>query len=335
MVRRLVFGLTLLAACGGGTSVPVSAPDGGAPNADGSDSVGLPADAGSEALPTGPGADAAPPAPGDAEASVVGGQPPDAGPASGACLMNSECPAPLLCAGGRCRSVCVETRDCPSGRCVNNPTGRFCLPQTESRCTSAGECPSVLVCAVDGQCRNECRAHLDCPPGQACADQVCAEPTEVNDGHLKGWPGDGGLPDAPMLWGLSPGARRFRVTAVDVKVDGCKLEPALLQGLTLPVTYDDATWTLSIGNPQGSPVMPALGSGKVSANMATLVRDNLDIAGACSYHRRDLSRVILFDHDKFTLDVTEDQSMFGSACTPVPMGGKCTSSWRWRMEIAP
>jgi hypothetical protein len=64
LMRGLLASLTLVAACGSGTSVPLSAPDGGAPDADGGDSidtsVGLPGDADhvrpadADAPPTGP-----------------------------------------------------------------------------------------------------------------------------------------------------------------------------------------------------------------------------------------------------------------------------------------
>jgi hypothetical protein len=275
------------------------------------------------------------------DSSIMPGPRLDGGPpaAGGVCVLNSDCPLPLFCTGGRCHAQCLETRDCATGRCVKGPEGRYCLSEAESHCALNSDCPTGLVCAVDRRCRNECRASIDCTPGQLCADQVCAQTNEVNGGgHLPGWPADAGAADGPMLWGLSRGAHQYRVTAVEVKADGCKIEPGSVQGMTLPVTYDAATATLSIGSLKGSPAMPTLGSGQVANNMATLMRDNvMDTgAGTCSYHRRNVSMVTLFDHDKFMLDGVEYESMFvGPACTDVPAGGACTSTWRWRMELAP
>jgi hypothetical protein len=284
------------------------------------------------------GVDRGPELDGPEDGAFNGGPHLDGGPPTGGgvCLQSSDCPPPLLCTGGRCRNACVESRDCSSGRCVNGPQGLYCLSEDEARCTVTSNCLAGLICAVDRRCRNECRASLDCPTNQTCVDQVCAQPDEVTGAHLPGWPGDGGAPDAMMLWGLSRGDHLYRITAVEVKVDGCHIDPASVQGMTLPATYDAATATLSIGHLQGTPAMPVLGSGQVAANMATLVRDNVQDSGTCSYHRRNVSTVTLFDHDKFTLDGVELESMFvGPACSDVPAGGACTSTWRWRMELAP
>ena len=160
-----------------------------------------------------------------------------------------------------------------------------------------------------------------CPDGSASAGDTAAPAT-----------------DGPMLWGLSRDKNNFTVTAIANVNDGCMLNVAGLVGKTLPVTYDATTMMVSIGDPQGSPVMPSLGSGKVDANMATLTRENdSGTAGAaCTWHQKDVSMLKLVFHDKFTLDVTEDETMFAAVCTgmtpPPPTGGKCTSTWQWTFE---
>jgi hypothetical protein len=161
-----------------------------------------------------------------------------------------------------------------------------------------------------------------CPDG-GCADAAVAG----GDTAVTG--------DGPMLWGLSRGMNDFSITAVANVKDDCMLGVTGLVGMSLPVSYDETTMMISIGTLQGSPPGPSLGSGKVGANMATLTRDNLSgTAGAmCTWHQKDTATLKLFDHDKFTLDVVEDEDMFMN-CTspPPPTGNKCTSTWQWTFQ---
>jgi hypothetical protein len=255
------------------------------------------------------------------------------------CLINSDCLNPLVCVFGRCHEQCLETRDCAIGqRCIKSSGGGVCQKESERRCVASESCPLPLFCAADLQCRNACAGDIDCTRNQRCAGGACADIDEVtSEGRLVGAPiADAGAgPDALMLWGLSRGINRaYTVKAVSNVDDGCQLGVETLVNMTLPVSYDETTQTISIGSIMGSPPAPSLGSGRVSANVATLVRDNNVLAGNCSFHIRDVSKLQLFFHDQFTLDVTEDESFFSAGCTDVPAGGKCTSRWRWTMVLA-
>jgi hypothetical protein len=307
--------LCALAGCGGGSSALPAGMDSGA-------DLGPIAVANDGSLDTAPPVDAGP-------ADAAG---PDAAPADTAamsCLLNADCPNPLACAFGRCRPYCLEAGDCPAGqRCVRTPGADVCLLPAEDHCARNADCPSGLVCAPDLRCRSQCKQTSDCHRGEPiCADELCAAPGEVTNGHLGGG-ADAGT-DATMLWGLSRGMNRYRVTAVSNVNDGCAIEPQALLQLTLPVNYDVATMVISIGDFKGSPPMPALGSGRVASNMALLSRENQEGDGLCSYHRKDLGYFRLFDHDRFTLDVTEELSQFTPNCQDVPAGGHCLSSWQW------
>src|SRR3954467_3095522 len=99
---------------------------------------------------------------------------------------------------------------------------------------------------------------------------------------------DGGAVDAPMQWGFSPGMNNFTVTAISGVTDGCKINPGMLVGMTLPVNY--ASPTISIGEQNGTPPMASLGSGPASGNNATLTRENDTGDAACKYHQKDVSK---------------------------------------------
>jgi hypothetical protein len=70
-------------------------------------------------------------------------------------------------------------------RCVAAPGGAVCQP--EGKCNYLSECPRPLVCALDRQCRSECKRSIDCATKtQTCVSGVCAEPQEVDStGKLK------------------------------------------------------------------------------------------------------------------------------------------------------
>ena len=102
------------------------------------------------------------------------------------CAINSDCNQPLVCAFQRCHAQCEETRDCAPGlRCViAEQPYRVCQLEDEQSCSYNSECPGAQVCAVDGQCRDQCQGDRDCVPGQVCATGTCASPEELVDGKL-------------------------------------------------------------------------------------------------------------------------------------------------------
>ena len=100
------------------------------------------------------------------------------GPLGSRCGLNSDCAGVLVCRSGNCQTACDENRDCPSGqRCVVTAEGHVCLLPEEAACHFTSDCPGPLVCAPDGQCRNQCQSAGDCLTGQTCADGgVCTAP---------------------------------------------------------------------------------------------------------------------------------------------------------------
>ena len=55
----------------------------------------------------------------------------------------------------------------------------------------------------------------------------------------------------------------------------------------------------------------------------------------CTWHQTDTSQVTLTATNAFTIQVTEVEEMFATACSAgtAPAGGTCTSTWTWTMEI--
>jgi hypothetical protein len=163
-----------------------------------------------------------------------------------------------------------------------------------------------------------------------CGDAGCLDGGITTDGGATG--------DGPMLWGLSRGMNNYKITGASSVNDGCKIGVAgLADGkTTLPVTFDVTTSMISIGDKKGTPPTPSLGSGVVNNNMATLTRENDTGTLPCTWHQKDVSTLTLTNHDKFSLSVQEDQTMFATGCpaADVPTGGKCTSTWTWTFELA-
>ena len=110
------------------------------------------------------------------------------------CAINSDCETPYVCVFERCHVECLSTEDCPKPqRCVKWDEGvGVCQLDEELACNADKACPGKQVCALDGKCRDFCTDVSDCLKDQLCVDSVCAEPDEVENGHLIGWDGGTG-----------------------------------------------------------------------------------------------------------------------------------------------
>lgn len=146
--------------------------------------------------------------------------------------------------------------------------------------------------------------------------------------------------DGPQLFKLPAGASCVVVTQVaSGSVDGCGLEvanaamtdPANSLPITIPINYDAATGIVTLGTDG------ALGGGAVVSNKATLHRvdsvTSLNGTPACTWHQNDTSLFELIADATFTIDVTEEESGFATACpaSVLPATDPCTSTWRWTM----
>jgi hypothetical protein len=167
-----------------------------------------------------------------------------------------------------------------------------------------------------------------------CGDAGCPDGSAYLDGGSTG--------DGPMLWGLTRGTNDYTVTkAMASGSDGCMLAAGLasLVGMKRPVTYDQSTQMIGVGDLKGTPPTPSFGTGKVSNNMATLMRDNqAGPSATCYWHQVNTGTLTLFNHDKFTVDTTETQNMFAAGCTGAdapPAGGTCTSTYSVTFELTP
>jgi hypothetical protein len=172
-VSRLILAVLVVAACGGTETTS--------------------ADAGEATGSGGAGVD-----PGGGGSSTGGARPPVP---SRICGLNSDCASGLVCGFGLCHAACRETADCPAPqRCVRTSainqapsadsgtsTVSVCLLPSEARCLYNSDCAVPLVCAVDSQCRSQCKADSDCPLKQLCVHGVCAEQLDVtSSGDLVG-----------------------------------------------------------------------------------------------------------------------------------------------------
>jgi len=108
------------------------------------------------------------------------------------CLVNSDCADPLVCAFKTCHVQCKSSRDCLDGaRCLaaDHPY-KVCQLDSERKCASNLDCPTGLVCGVDGECRDGCQTDFDCVPDQLCVAGTCADTAELDaSGHLTPAPG--------------------------------------------------------------------------------------------------------------------------------------------------
>lgn len=130
------------------------------------------------------------------------------------CERTSECASPFSCVLGRCRSECVDQRDCPLGaECVGDEGMGVCTLPAES-CASDEECPEPLICA-GLVCRAVCVEDDDCRPGARCepvsARNVCVREDTTGDAGV-----DGGA-----LGGVDGGVDAGQDAAVDAGAPRC------------------------------------------------------------------------------------------------------------------
>jgi hypothetical protein len=157
--------------------------------------------------------------------------------------------------------------------------------------------------------------------------QGCSSSSDNSDASTDTSITDTAGSDGPVV-GLSRGMNYYKVTAVVVTSDVCDIGAADFVDAVLPVSFVESTQILSVGNPQGVPLQPSLGSGVIGSS-GTLMRDNQVAEAApstCAWNQKDVSLFNLTGNDVFTLDVTETQSAFTAACAaPAPT---CMSSYK-------
>ncbi len=82
------------------------------------------------------------------------------------CLYNDDCVEETLCAARRCRAICRDERDCPTGwRCAALAQGgrSVCVATDHPDfCQYHSQCPQPQACGYDGLCRYQCREARDC-----------------------------------------------------------------------------------------------------------------------------------------------------------------------------
>jgi len=168
-----------------------------------------------------------------------------------------------------------------------------------------------------------------CSSNSSCADGGICDTGGAGGGNA----GLGGT-SGTTYYAVTPGSWCFDVVSISPgAVDGCMNGPELIVGHALPVTYDMTAGTIAVGT-DGS-----LGIGAISANKATLLRDNSPTdrdTPTCSWHQTDTSMLQLTAENTFTISVVENQGTFSAGCTTAgitPVGGACSSTWTWTMTI--
>lgn len=87
------------------------------------------------------------------------------------CMLDGECPLPLVCRSGACTNECAVDADCAAGSvCSMDPeSGELgCSDPSDTECTRPSDCPPDFVCKGDGRCRPICREDRDCRDGALC-----------------------------------------------------------------------------------------------------------------------------------------------------------------------
>lgn len=143
-----------------------------------------------------------------------------------------------------------------------------------------------------------------------------------------GGAGGGGGSSCPPGAYLSRGTNMYTVTAATVTADGCGFHPEGAMSVAFPVTFEETTQKLSVGNPKGDTLEPSLGSGVIGCS-GTLTRSNTvtdSAVSTCFYTGSVTSAFQLTGPDTFTLDVTETHSDFTSTCSSTTT---CTSTYKF------
>lgn len=156
----------------------------------------------------------------------------------------------------------------------------------------------------------------------------CSSSSGGADGAVSGTAGAGGGAGVTPF-GFTEGDTCFDVVSIQNVNDVCGAQPGTIVGMALPVNYVAATGTLTVGT-SGS-----LGAGLIMFNQGTLTRANDPTDPTmtmCMWHQTDMSNVTVTADNEFDISVTEDQSMFKAACTGIPAGGMCTSTWTWHLK---
>ena len=113
--------------------------------------------------------------------------------------------------------------DCPSGaRCIADSSGaRGCHDAFMMRCEHNTDCGTVLICAPDGVCREQCRTNRDCRDGTVCdrtmSPTLCVHPRDGGVG-MDGGSGDGSI-DTGVDAAIDTGAMGMMDVGIDVGID--------------------------------------------------------------------------------------------------------------------
>ena len=142
----------------------------------------------------------------------------------GTCVLNSDCTGSLVCTAGKCHDACHTSADCPTGQsCVKTADSVICQLPAETSCSGTSSCDNGLSCAPDQHCRTGCLSVANCTPGQVCASNFCADPTDPDlvNGQLPPTAGaDAGTYDAssPDLLVVLPADAPSAVTGPEAGV---------------------------------------------------------------------------------------------------------------------
>jgi hypothetical protein len=160
----------------------------------------------------------------------------------------------------------------------------------------------------------------------------CSSGDSNSDAAVSDAKGDATSDSGLTLYRLSENDNCFDITAVAPGgVDGCDIGFALAVGTALPVNYtrSPTSATVTVGT------MGSIGKGDIAFNRATLTRNSTATdpeMATCSWNQMDTAELTMTGDNAFTLSVTEVDSMFLPACSRIPSGGTCTSTWTWTMK---
>ena len=165
-----------------------------------------------------------------------------------------------------------------------------------------------------------------------CGDS--GDDTGVDGGGVDGSSSDAKpIVDGTKLWALKSGD--YTVLTASMVTDGCmigvdkQMSAGGLIGVSLPLTVDNKTGEVTIGNSLGTPPIPSLGKGNIQANMATLTGETMisaDAPSKCTFKRTVTGTLKMTADYMFTLTMTRADSN-QMMCTETP----CTSTWTWTM----